>query len=981
VTAADPNAAPKLGIARGTGKYDLAPGIKLQVTQVTSGKDGEPTRRTNTATIQWIAGNGELGLSWPIELMPGVAIDRIVWQRGGTALWILHEKAVRKIDFANAADVKEQNWTWDQAGDFGGAPADVRAEIEKSRPRTIGQGRSRLEFRLVEAAAEPDTEPLPAPEKSAEPERVSLHVRKSAVIEAADVEQASAQRNAGTGQWGISHMLTADGAERLSKASKENIGKRLAIVSNGAIVSAPTIRDEIGKAIEISGSFSEAEAKALADSIKPQREGKAASQEAVVVVDASGAITLDGKATDVSKLSASLDDLSKAPGVTTIIRVQASTPYKNVARIVEICHKAGRSVRLETVEAGPEAGNQSGFDLFEDITKRPKESESEFFEIDERRKLGDYAKQGSRTATRAAAIAEIPEIAALRAAVAAKETEFNAIKEKYLDRHPTYLRASSELDLLKGSLGAAVAAGEAAAGQPIRTLEEGAQGKTSAPEVSPAELAALRAALAAKEIEFTGIKQRYLQQHPTYVRASSELDALKAQLAAALAAGEEPVRQPSGTPGEDGKNLQAKPVDRKPSAISLTVVDAAGQQPIGEFRVVAGVKSGVSPGRDVVNWQPHTVRAGEAGVLIWPLDKAYDEMALRVEADGYAPQVFKWIKKSEGAREATVPLVKDDGIDGRVLTPDGRPAAGATVALAMVQRDAVIEGGKLRHFGEAKPAKLGDQWRRPIFVYADADGRFQLPEENEETAAVLIVHEAGVRELALSEFKRSPEVTLQPWGRLEGRVLWGDTPGSEHPVSLTIHRDTYGYPGVIAQYEKTKSAADGTFVFERVLPGQAQLSCPIAADSNRSGVTEINLPGRLTHVTVQPGATAVVIGGEGRVVKGRLTGPASWEGVTFHFHPTAPHVGLPGDNEMWKAWNEFKTGPSGSLFFRDGLNVNADGTFEVPNVLPGDYQIFFKRAGENGYLASGKFSVDAETPGTRPEAKDIGEIKARGGTN
>ena len=47
--------------------------------------------------------------------------------------------------------------------------------------------------------------------------------------------------------------------------------------------------------------------------------------------------------------------------------------------------------------------------------------------------------------------------------------------------------------------------------------------------------------------------------------------------------------------------------------------------------------------------------------------------------------------------------------------------------------------------------------------------------------------------------------------------------------------------------------------------------------------------------------TPALIGGQGRQREGRLVGLDSWRRVTFHFHPTAPHIGLPGDDEIWKS--------------------------------------------------------------------------------
>jgi len=93
--------------------------------------------------------------------------------------------------------------------------------------------------------------------------------------------------------------------------------------------------------------------------------------------------------------------------------------------------------------------------------------------------------------------------------------------------------------------------------------------------------------------------------------------------------------------------------DMPPDGLLISVIDAASNRPIPEFRVLAGVKSGgvadefeKRTGQEVVNWQPHTIREGRDGVLFWPLNKAYEVMALRVEAYGFMPANSAWIKKA-----------------------------------------------------------------------------------------------------------------------------------------------------------------------------------------------------------------------------------------------------------------------------------------------------------------------------------------------
>jgi hypothetical protein len=418
-------------------------------------------------------------------------------------------------------------------------------------------------------------------------------------------------------------------------------------------------------------------------------------------------------------------------------------------------------------------------------------------------------------------------------------------------------------------------------------------------------------------------------------------------------------------------------------AIVISVLDAKDRKPIGQFRILAGVPAGsVSEeftkrtGAEVVNWQPHTVRVGQDGRFEWPTARGYPQMALRVEADGYRPERSAWIKRANMPREVEFLLVADPGTAGRVFAPDGTPAADATIALALPQKDAVIEHGRIRGELAPLPEKESNRWRRPTIVKSDGEGRFIVPTETDPASAVLVVHDTGVRELPALEFQKRPQTTLLPWGRIEGQVLWKDKPGAEEQVDMSIWRDEYGYPEMISQRAETTTDAQGRFLFDKVLPGRVQLTRSIQlANKGESGITSASFDGLYTHAAVRPGdSTPIVIGGQGRVVTGRLTGRDSWEGVTMHMHPDAPHIGFPGDDDMWRAFGIFRASSIGPLFFRDKLHPNADGTFTIPNVLPGYYQLFISAHGVENYAAYTTIRVDPEQPGQPPPPLEIGAI-------
>ena len=95
----------------------------------------------------------------------------------------------------------------------------------------------------------------------------TLYVQKKPLLDHTAISSASVEKNA-LGSPVISVQFSDVGTELFAQITKENLNKRLAIVLNGQLYSAPVIKSEIsgGKA-QISGSFTEEEASELAKSL------------------------------------------------------------------------------------------------------------------------------------------------------------------------------------------------------------------------------------------------------------------------------------------------------------------------------------------------------------------------------------------------------------------------------------------------------------------------------------------------------------------------------------------------------------------------------------------------------------------------------------------------------------------------------------------------------------------------------------------
>ncbi len=103
----------------------------------------------------------------------------------------------------------------------------------------------------------------------------TLYVQKAPLLEQTAIRSVTARRNASSGAPEIEVEFSDEGKELFAAVTKENINKRLAIVLNGQVYSAPVIRSEIsgGKAT-ITGNFTEEEAKELAARISEAIRGQ-----------------------------------------------------------------------------------------------------------------------------------------------------------------------------------------------------------------------------------------------------------------------------------------------------------------------------------------------------------------------------------------------------------------------------------------------------------------------------------------------------------------------------------------------------------------------------------------------------------------------------------------------------------------------------------------------------------------------------------
>ena len=125
-----------------------------------------------------------------------------------------------------------------------------------------------LQFRLVLANPTADSEQMTVVQPNHSPRQPEvLNVQKEVLLDNSVVKNATVVVDGG-GNPEIDVKLTDDGARRLAEATRQNIGKRLALVVDGKLYEAPRIATAItgGEAL-ITGHFTKEEAENLATRI------------------------------------------------------------------------------------------------------------------------------------------------------------------------------------------------------------------------------------------------------------------------------------------------------------------------------------------------------------------------------------------------------------------------------------------------------------------------------------------------------------------------------------------------------------------------------------------------------------------------------------------------------------------------------------------------------------------------------------------
>jgi hypothetical protein len=379
--------------------------------------------------------------------------------------------------------------------------------------------------------------------------------------------------------------------------------------------------------------------------------------------------------------------------------------------------------------------------------------------------------------------------------------------------------------------------------------------------------------------------------------------------------------------------------------VTGTVTDAQTSQPIERFEVWLSptTKGRNSDGSTYLassyGQRKADGRNGKYGATIYADTIHY---VVEIRANGYQPARGT---NSVDGKDQTMDfaLIKAAPLTGVVLAPDGSPAEGAVIVLNTEMMQATLR--LPRQLQRGKYSGVSETMSGP-------DGRFTL-EARAGATMIVVAHPAGYAYADAGLFLKSPILTLQPWGRIEGVIKITGATGSNEIVTLVPV--SFGTDiGVAVEINmETRTDGEGRFTFEGLPSGEHRIGHRPRFANGR--VTDYTA----THdqvVLVKPGEAAqVTLGGSGRAVVGRAIfnsgTPVDWlRGSHTLSFPSKPPATLRGSSagaadpqsSLTRA-KAFAATEEGRAYHRSRRvyvpRFNPDGTFTIPDVLPGTYRL------------------------------------------
>ena len=239
-----------------------------------------------------------------------------------------------------------------------------------------------------------------------------------------------------------------------------------------------------------------------------------------------------------------------------------------------------------------------------------------------------------------------------------------------------------------------------------------------------------------------------------------------------------------------------------------SVTDAETGRPIERFTLIHGSGSSLPGTRPAWNRDPQYTRTFTNGQFdlsgYFVLDEDGRHSVL-IEAEGYQPDDFVGFTGNAEDVAHDFKLRKATPFSGIVRSPDGRPLAGAEVALDDIGSSIHVSDGWLSRVEYPCPS---------LSAKTDLNGRYSLP-SRDGRAWIVVVHKVGFALRSPEQLAGSTDITVAPWGRIEGVMKIGVLIAPNERVWARL--DVAGFGGLVEH--RTRTDHNGCFTFDRVAPG------------------------------------------------------------------------------------------------------------------------------------------------------------------
>jgi hypothetical protein len=320
-----------------------------------------------------------------------------------------------------------------------------------------------------------------------------------------------------------------------------------------------------------------------------------------------------------------------------------------------------------------------------------------------------------------------------------------------------------------------------------------------------------------------------------------------------------------------------------------------------------------------------------------PVISGYPEISymFKFEADDYTTFVSRVVRAEEGEVQLDVSLrpAKDKSIS--VLTPDGQPAANATVAL-------IESGGAIQLQGVTFDP---NGHRGSTLAQTDSRGRFRLP-SHDQLIRIAVSHPEGFIQTSPQQLAEETPLRLEAWGQLEGTWRAGDKPAAGRYLLLETPQGFKDTVQLGFNDYHLQTDAEGKFHYDHVPSGNFKLVRLIRQDQGAGQTSWAHA--RKTDVEIHAGeSTHVDIGGEGYQLTLRLAWPGGrmpppsvtiWASIHTPFAiPPSAIQGNPTALAAWRRSPEIQRLVAAIKNFP--FMTQPDGTLSVEDVEPGTYDL------------------------------------------